>query len=92
VLANSSDEASSSLRSLAEGKPHDEVMVGRRMNCSGPVFVFTGQGAQWWGMGRELFRHDAVFRSAFQDCDSVFTALSGNSLRKNSIGPRKNHE
>ncbi|KAL4916483.1 hypothetical protein BDW62DRAFT_186074 [Aspergillus aurantiobrunneus] len=35
-------------------------------------FVFTGQGAQWYGMGRELIREYPVFRDALEEADSIF--------------------
>ena len=33
------------------------------------AFVFTGQGAQWYAMGRELIQHYLVFRAAMDVCD-----------------------
>jgi len=33
------------------------------------VFVFPGQGAQWWAMGRELLQHEPVFRAQIEECD-----------------------
>jgi acyl transferase domain-containing protein len=39
------------------------------------TFVFTGQGAQWPGMGKELFKEFASFRHAIQDMDSALKQL-----------------
>ena len=33
------------------------------------VFVFPGQGSQWFGMGRTLLTQEAVFREAVERCD-----------------------
>ncbi|KAL2822603.1 hypothetical protein BJX63DRAFT_441226 [Aspergillus granulosus] len=35
-------------------------------------FVFTGQGAQWYGMGRELIKEYPVFHQSLQDADAIF--------------------
>ncbi|MBA3649951.1 MAG: type I polyketide synthase, partial [Chthoniobacterales bacterium] len=34
-------------------------------------FIFSGQGPQWWGMGRELMKHEPVFREAIERCDAA---------------------
>jgi acyl transferase domain-containing protein len=34
-------------------------------------FVFNGQGAQWYGMGRELMAQYPTFLKSMQDCDAI---------------------
>ncbi|MET3879350.1 type I polyketide synthase [Chitinophaga sp. OAE865] len=44
------------------------------------VWVFTGMGPQWYGMGQELYKCDVVFRNTLDNCDAIFTAIAGYSL------------
>ena len=45
-----------------------------------PVFVFSGMGPQWWGMGQQLFEREPVFREFLIRADATFHALSGWSI------------
>lgn len=54
-----------------------------RASPSGPpslVFAFGGQGAQWQGMGRRLFRQEPAFRACIEQCDQLLQPLTGWSL------------
>ena len=33
------------------------------------VWVFTGMGPQWWGMGRQLYAKEPIFKSVIDACD-----------------------
>ncbi len=35
------------------------------------AWVFSGQGPQWWKMGRELLEHSPVFREVILECDRL---------------------
>ena len=56
--------------------------AGRRPAASGPrlAFVFSGQGPQWFAMGRELLGSEPAFRAVIEDCDRLLRPLSGWSL------------
>ncbi|MFB6640472.1 type I polyketide synthase [Streptomyces chartreusis] len=59
----------SSLDALAIGTADPAVVRGTTADsATGPVFVFPGQGSQWWGMGRELYDSSRVFRATVDDC------------------------
>jgi acyl transferase domain-containing protein/aryl carrier-like protein len=64
VLADSTVELAASLRSFAAGQlpatAHEGVVrAGERPKVA---FLFTGQGAQYPGMGQRLYRQEPVFR------------------------------
>jgi acyl transferase domain-containing protein len=54
--------------------------VKRLGNAPKPVFIFSGMGTQWWGMGQELFEQEQVFRDCVTRADAAFQAESGWSI------------
>lgn len=44
------------------------------------LFVFSGMGPQWAGMGRSLWETERVFRAAVIEIDAIFRPLAGFSL------------
>ncbi|MEO2036142.1 MAG: acyltransferase domain-containing protein, partial [Planctomycetaceae bacterium] len=44
------------------------------------VFVCCGNGPQWWGMGRGLLEHSAVFRQSVEECDQSLRRFTSTSL------------
>jgi acyl transferase domain-containing protein len=59
------------LTSFAEGQPSAPgVITGPRVRDTPRVaFVFSGQGGQWAGMGRELLATNEVFARTLAECD-----------------------
>ncbi len=79
VVASDRASTAEALRSFAEGRPHPDVLHGRRQAQPRLGFLFTGQGSQWRGMGRELMRTEPVFRDAVLEADAVFQRVARQS-------------
>ncbi len=56
-----------------------------------PVFVFSPQGGQWFGMTRRLDSEEAVFRGTMDRCDTAVTALDGWSIREELARDRETY-
>src|SRR6476646_3308282 len=52
----------------------------RREHAPRIGFIMSGQGPQWWGMGRDLMEHEPVFREAIEKCDAALAPWASFSL------------
>jgi microcystin synthetase protein McyG len=73
VVAETKDVATAALCAFAAGEPHSAVHRGTVVPGQAPevVFLFTGQGCQYPGMGRRLYETSPVFRDAIDRCDTL---------------------
>lgn len=82
VVGHSRAELADALRDVARGTPRTGASVQRSSSEAPAVaFVFSGNGPQWWGMGRQLLAREPVFREAVERCDRALVALGGGSVR-----------
>ncbi|CDO87835.1 polyketide synthase [Mycobacterium triplex] len=83
VVARDHAATVAGLRALASGTPAPGVVAGAESGPgSGTVFVYSGQGAQWAGMGRRLLADEPAFATAVADLEPEFVAQTGFSLRQ----------
>ena len=70
------------LAEFADTGTCDSVVTGDRAFGAEerPVFVYTGMGPQWWAMGQELYRDNAIFRAALDEADAIFKDIAGFSI------------
>ena len=82
VSARDRAEAVAGLRGLAAGQPTPGVVGPREApRGSGTVFLYSGQGSQWAGMGRQLLADEPAFAAAVAELEPDFVAQVGFSLR-----------
>ncbi len=86
VVAATLPELAQGLRAVADGDRRYEPAVGH--GDRGPVWVFSGQGSQWAGMGADLLAREPVFATTVAALEPVIAAESGFSVTEAMTAPQ----
>ncbi|MEZ2223844.1 SDR family NAD(P)-dependent oxidoreductase [Rhizobium sp. RCC_161_2] len=83
IIASSIESWMEGLSAIAEGEEGPDVVRGETSGetKAGPVWVFSGHGAQWEGMARELLSENPVFAGAIDSLAPIFQRELGYSAR-----------
>ncbi|HSP79366.1 MAG TPA: beta-ketoacyl synthase N-terminal-like domain-containing protein, partial [Myxococcaceae bacterium] len=73
ITVTSTEDAAGKLAAFADGQPQAGIVSGvvplaARVR---PVFLFTGQGSQYAGMGHDLYESAPVFRETLDRCANL---------------------
>ena len=88
IFGSNPKSLAKSLAQFADGlAPELQVESGISLPAaSRPVFVFTGNGSQWQGMGQHLLAKDLAFRAAVQKVDRLFKKYTDYSVAEELAG------
>ena len=78
VIAADVKELCAGLRDVAAGDAQYPAQVGQ--DDRGPVWVFSGQGSQWAGMGADLLETEPVFADTVASIEPLIAQESGFSV------------
>ncbi len=81
VSAKNHGELVRKLNQLSRGENPEGTYLGKVLEDKPKiVFVYSGMGPQWWGMGRELLEKSSIFSTTLHRCDKHILSLTGWSL------------
>ncbi|MFE2188920.1 SDR family NAD(P)-dependent oxidoreductase, partial [Streptomyces sp. NPDC059455] len=83
VIGQDREQLLESLGAVAAGQAAPGVVTGSvgSASVSRPVFVFAGQGAQWVGMGLQLWDEEPVFAAVMERCAAALEPFVDWQLR-----------
>ena len=92
VYAQTADELKKKLASFVDGQTGPGLNSGRTTieGVINTVFVFSGQGPQWWAMGRTLYHKIPIFKTTVEQIDLLFMEVAGWSILKEFLKDEKN--
>ncbi len=84
VFSGNAKEAAEQLRRFNDENatpPPSITYSGQYLaNAQGPVFVYSGNGCQWAGMGKQLLEQSPTFRRTITEIDALFSQYADFSL------------
>jgi myxalamid-type polyketide synthase MxaE and MxaD len=82
LTGHSLEQLSEVLEAFSRGEARPGLSSGRKVSGRQRklVFVFPGQGSQWFGMGQKLLEQEAVFREVAERCDRAMRPYGDWSL------------
>ena len=89
VTAATGEELGAALREVAEGDAVYEAAVGTGER--GPVWLFSGQGSQWAGMGVQLLATEPAFAATIAELEPLIAEESGFSVTEAISDPAPVH-
>ena len=78
IVGSDYEAIQASLEAFLRGESHPGLSNGQTSfdQMEGPVFVFSGHGSQWFGMGQSLFQTEPIFRNMVEQCDKHLSAYT----------------
>ncbi len=81
IIADSKQALNENLQLYLKGESLTEISTGKlAKNKNNIVFIFSGQGPQWWAMGRQLIENEEVFRYWIKKIDHLLAEHANWSL------------
>ncbi|MGE7828258.1 SDR family NAD(P)-dependent oxidoreductase [Paenibacillus sp. NPDC093718] len=68
VTGKSRGQLAGLLKDYAAGQTHPDISVGMAKHRPKIAFLFSGQGSQYIGMGRDLYAKEQVFKESMDHC------------------------
>ncbi|MEM9221977.1 MAG: SDR family NAD(P)-dependent oxidoreductase [Pseudomonadota bacterium] len=81
IAPSGAKDMAATLRAIANGDADPGATLGEALSAAQPpVFVYSGNGSQWAGMGRDAYQRETDFRLSFDRTDRLFMSVAGWSL------------
>ncbi|HOL65721.1 MAG TPA: beta-ketoacyl synthase N-terminal-like domain-containing protein, partial [Accumulibacter sp.] len=89
IFARQASSVVAALQQFAAGHSTSDTPVSSGTalpKARGPVFLYSGNGSQWVGMGRRLLAEEPLFRQSIREVDALFSRYAGFSIEDELLG------